>query len=178
MLGKMTLRCTLVSLGLIAGSMATASAKDYAISTDGVAFATIVYGGTRDTLTFSLTSNAFDIVVTPQFSSFYEGTYRMSYLAYTVLEDLSTTTTPNWVQVGSGVGSKTWQRINARPGNFEVLISGAAAGYLNGGGPYAGFYTAQVLAAPIPEPETYAMMLAGLGLLGLRARRRRDKLNA
>ncbi len=33
-------------------------------------------------------------------------------------------------------------------------------------------------AAPIPEPETYAMMLAGLGLLGLTARRRRQKLNA
>jgi hypothetical protein len=34
------------------------------------------------------------------------------------------------------------------------------------------------VAAPIPEPETYAMLLAGLGLLGLTARRRREKLNA
>ncbi len=34
------------------------------------------------------------------------------------------------------------------------------------------------VAAPVPEPETYAMMLAGLGLLGLTARRRRQKLNA
>jgi hypothetical protein len=29
--------------------------------------------------------------------------------------------------------------------------------------------------APIPEPETYAMMLAGLGLLGVVARRRKQK---
>jgi hypothetical protein len=29
--------------------------------------------------------------------------------------------------------------------------------------------------APIPEPETYAMLLAGLGLLGLTARRRRQR---
>ena len=29
-----------------------------------------------------------------------------------------------------------------------------------------------VLAAPVPEPETYAMMLAGLGVLGFRVRRR------
>ena len=26
--------------------------------------------------------------------------------------------------------------------------------------------------APVPEPETYAMMLSGLGLIGLSARRR------
>ncbi len=32
-----------------------------------------------------------------------------------------------------------------------------------------------VLAAPVPEPETYAMMLAGLGVLGFAARRRRQK---
>jgi hypothetical protein len=34
------------------------------------------------------------------------------------------------------------------------------------------------VAAPIPEPETYAMMLAGLSLLGLTAWRRRQKLTA
>lgn len=40
------------------------------------------------------------------------------------------------------------------------------------------FQLDNVRAAPIPEPETYAMMLAGLGLLGLSARRLRRKLNA
>lgn len=34
------------------------------------------------------------------------------------------------------------------------------------------------VAAPIPEPSTYAMLLAGLGLLGLTAKRRRQKLTA
>ncbi len=32
--------------------------------------------------------------------------------------------------------------------------------------------------APVPEPETYAMMLAGLGLLGVVARRRKQKAAA
>jgi hypothetical protein len=32
-----------------------------------------------------------------------------------------------------------------------------------------------VSVAPVPEPQTYAMMLAGLGLLGLSARRRKDE---
>ena len=31
---------------------------------------------------------------------------------------------------------------------------------------------------PVPEPETYAMMLAGLGLLGLAQRRRKQQANA
>lgn len=35
-----------------------------------------------------------------------------------------------------------------------------------------------LVTAPIPEPETYAMMLAGLGLLGVMTRRRKQKLNA
>lgn len=34
------------------------------------------------------------------------------------------------------------------------------------------------ISAPIPEPETYAMLLAGLGLLGFAARRRKSKLPA
>jgi hypothetical protein len=36
-------------------------------------------------------------------------------------------------------------------------------------------YSMTVSTAPIPEPETYAMMLAGLGVLGVAARRRKQK---
>jgi hypothetical protein len=41
---------------------------------------------------------------------------------------------------------------------------------------YEYYYGATVgaLSAPVPEPETYAMLLAGLGLLGFTARRRKD----
>ncbi|MBI5789952.1 MAG: PEP-CTERM sorting domain-containing protein [Rhodocyclales bacterium] len=33
----------------------------------------------------------------------------------------------------------------------------------------------QAVAAPVPEPETYALMLAGLGLMGFVARRRKQR---
>lgn len=36
-----------------------------------------------------------------------------------------------------------------------------------------GMNSADVIYAPVPEPESYAMLLAGLGLLGFAARRRR-----
>ena len=36
-------------------------------------------------------------------------------------------------------------------------------------------FKSTLVAAPVPEPETYAMMLAGLGLMGTIARRRKQK---
>jgi len=49
---------------------------------------------------------------------------------------------------------------------YKFIVTGNVTGTL--GGSYAG-----VLAAvPVPEAETYAMMLAGLGLVGFMARRR------
>lgn len=38
------------------------------------------------------------------------------------------------------------------------------------------FYISSMTVAPVPEPETYAMMLAGLGLVGVAVRRRKQKL--
>ena len=43
----------------------------------------------------------------------------------------------------------------------------------NGGLAAVGMSTALYTLAPVPEPETWAMLLSGLGLLGLRARRRK-----
>lgn len=53
--------------------------------------------------------------------------------------------------------------------------------WFSGGGtdyPKGTFAQDQLYLQPIPEPETYAMMLAGLGLIGAIARRRKQKLNA
>jgi hypothetical protein len=60
---------------------------------------------------------------------------------------------------------------------FQALVTG-----LNTGTAYANIHSSDFTmgeirgflhAAPIPEPETYAMLLAGLGLIGAVARRRR-----
>lgn len=44
----------------------------------------------------------------------------------------------------------------------------------NGGGPTALRVEMTGIASPIPEPETYVMLLAGLGLLGFMAHRRKN----
>ena len=54
----------------------------------------------------------------------------------------------------------------------DVSIGGLAYG----GAP--AFDASHWTLSPIPEPETYAMLLAGLGLLGFHARRRKLKLAA
>jgi hypothetical protein len=51
-------------------------------------------------------------------------------------------------------------------GYYYFAVSGTAMG------PSASSYAYTASAAPVPEPESYAMMLAGLGLLGAITRRR------
>lgn len=52
-------------------------------------------------------------------------------------------------------------------GSYYVQVTGSVLSNA------AGKYSASVALAPVPEPETYGMMLAGLGLLGVAARRRK-----
>jgi hypothetical protein len=53
-------------------------------------------------------------------------------------------------------------------GHYSLKISGT------GEGSSGGMYTWTMLAQPVPEPETYAMMLAGFGAIGFMARRRKQ----
>lgn len=51
-------------------------------------------------------------------------------------------------------------------GDYHLNIAGNADGL------YGGMYAGYINIAAVPEPETYGMMLAGLGLIGFMARRR------
>ena len=58
-------------------------------------------------------------------------------------------------------------------GSLIVKVWGIAAPGLAAGSAISGSYGGNVAVSPIPEPETYAMMMAGLGLVGFMARRRK-----
>lgn len=58
---------------------------------------------------------------------------------------------------------------NLTQGNYYVQVSGTV---LSAG---AVSYGAQLAMAPVPEPATYAMLLAGLGALGVAARRKASR---
>lgn len=60
-------------------------------------------------------------------------------------------------------------------GPVTLTLKGMATGTGIPGVISPGTYSIAAVAAPIPEPETYALMLAGLGMVGFMAARRRDR---
>jgi hypothetical protein len=65
----------------------------------------------------------------------------------------------------SGLSQFTGSMLLA-PGSYTYRITGDVTGDLGGK------YSYNVTAVPVPEPETWAMLVAGLGLVGLQLRRR------
>lgn len=69
-----------------------------------------------------------------------------------------------------GASGDITNSVDLSTGFYFYEVKGDATGVAGG------FYTltSTIVAVPVPEPETYAMMLAGLGALGFLARRRRN----
>jgi hypothetical protein len=63
-------------------------------------------------------------------------------------------------------GSSTHTVANLTAGNYYFEVKGTASNQ-------GGLYTLTTSAVPVPEPETYAMLLAGLGIVGSLYRRRK-----
>ena len=68
-----------------------------------------------------------------------------------------------------GTTGSTWHSmLNLTAGDYYYQITGTATGS------QGGFYSISSTVTPVPEPETYAMLLAGLGIVGSLYRRRRS----
>ena len=107
----------------------------------------------------------------------YDGDYRL------ILKDTTTGYTIKEVHLLDGV---TQDVDGVWNGSFAESFSGLTVGHkykltfkgewddVKTGGNWSITQNALVTAAMVPEPETYAMMLAGLGMIGFMARRRRS----
>ena len=115
----------------------------------------------------------------------------------TKIYDLNSDTsrTGNWVKLNYALSGSGSGRADLHVSFADAIFNNSLGGpvYLvmysqfgmqgagnNGLGSSAGFeeWSTRHAVTPIPEPETYAMLLAGLGLLGFAARRRKLKLAA
>lgn len=90
------------------------------------------------------------------------------YLEGTLFSDKGDTYTWSPVVSLSDVDPTVWKFnfSNLAAGNYTLQFN------LAGGGNYTGSYTVSAVTSAVPEPETYGMMLFGLGLMGTIAMRR------
>jgi hypothetical protein len=72
---------------------------------------------------------------------------------------VSSSSTPGGASIGLSVSAQA-------AGNYYINVTGITTA------PAGGIYTGAISVTAVPEPETYAMMLAGLAALGFLARRR------
>jgi len=86
-----------------------------------------------------------------------------------------TTPTGTPIPLGFNSGGAVWSGRASIPGTAEFIW---AAGATDPAGEVAFFSTPITFTAAIPEPSTYALMLAGLGFVGFVANRRRKSGNA
>ena len=106
--------------------------------------------------------------------------YNVTFTAFSVYQSFdlwltsalvgSTTTTLPYVS-GSALGLDLDFSGLTTPGNYRLNIDASRTNSTRAAG-----YGGTVSISPVPEPETYAMMLAGLGLLGFSARRRNKNI--
>ena len=113
-------------------------------------------------------SKSFDLVSGNVYTAYFD-------LAGSHARDVSESVTVNF---GGVVNTYSLQRNDGWTNYFLSLspvTSGSyALSFSNAGGDNVGMLldNVRIIAAPVPEPETYAMLLAGLGLMGGIARRR------
>lgn len=154
----------LVAAAVLAVFGATAHAEDFNLGLLGSAVTplfNIVSGGFLDTYAFTL-----DAPATVTGSIFANNFATFNIVAFSV-------------SVQSGVPPGTIAGPDVTPGVFSFDLPAGSYGFQVFGaatGASGGIYSGVIQAiSAVPEPETYAMMLAGLGIVGFVAARRRSQ---
>ncbi len=88
--------------------------------------------------------------------------------AFTLFESLSGVFSTGVID-GTGTEATLSFTGGQVPGSYTLTVAGYKINTA-----LSGSYAGSLAISPVPEPETYAMLLAGLGLIGFSARRRKS----
>lgn len=157
---------------LVAAAMSTGAAQAATVNAGTIGSYTGTFshavGSFEDTINFSIAS--------PAVLSGAANNLVLSFFGMTAY-DIAGLTVNVWnnshpngtVHYGAFAGNNNTYSFNLpTAGSYHVDITGNATGAAGG------LYGITLSAAPVPEPETYAMLLAGLGVMGAIARRRKQ----
>jgi hypothetical protein len=118
-------------------------------------------GTFEDTITFSITAGTLSSSANP-LNVVLKGVNASN------IDNLQYTLWSGSTSLGTFMGNNTTYNSALPAGDYVVKITG------NANGMFGGTYGVDMQLAPVPEPETYAMLLAGLGLVGFMSRRRNN----
>ena len=168
----MNFKKTSLALAIAVSALAAGSAQAATFNAGLIGEASAVFNPARgdflDTINFSIAAPS-DLTAAAT-------SLKLSFASFTFL-DIANLTVNLWnnshpngsVNYGSFAGNGTGYTFNLpAAGNYHIDITGVATGI------HGGTYGVALSAAPVPEPETYAMLLAGLGVMGAIARRRKQ----
>jgi hypothetical protein len=165
----MTLIKTVVVAGTLAIASVASAATPLTFDSKGVAFFNnSLTGNFTDDFSFEIAKGLdgqATVTAIAGLSSFFNVSFTDAFI-YNAADSTKTRLASNSSTVPFVAGLATG---TLHAGTYILELSGVT---LPTGGSYAGQLT--LITTPVPEPETYAMFLAGLGLMGAIARRRKN----
>jgi len=165
---SLKLRALVLAAGLVAASLSTSASAtvDHVFTTaEGYSFDGHFTGSVDDYIPLSISLS--DLIGTLSGSVTKAAGTSITFSQFDIVDAITHATVIDGTIFGGSKASFGFFDGSTLTGNYALHIAGTSVG--------AAIYSGTLsVTSAVPEPETYGMMLAGLGLMGFAARRRKS----